>query len=111
MKIKLTEEQIETLVKAEKEKLIATHSADVEKLQKKLDKDIAGLIEKYSTYEITIGTSKGTRIKYNETQITNLYLSDKSISDIATALNYPMASTRAKIYKMVKDGKLKKRIK
>jgi len=109
MKIKLTDEQIETIVKAEKDQLQAAYNADVEKLKKKLDKDIAGLIEKYSTYEIPIGTSKGTRLKYNETQITNLYLSDKSIVEIATTLNYPLASTRAKIYKMVKDGKLKKR--
>ena len=108
-KIKLTEEQIAILIKDEKEKLQAAYNSDVEKLKRKFEKDIAGLTEKFVYFDFSAISTRKTRTAFDETKITGLYLEEKSVKEIATALNYPLPSTQAKISRMIKDGKLKKR--
>ncbi len=107
--IKLTDEQIESIVRVEKEKLETAFNNEVEKLRSKLSKDLAGLKDKYSNFTLTLGDDKKTRIKFDEKKITELYLDKKSVNEIAQILNYPLSSTRAKIYNMIKGKKLQKR--
>ncbi|NVN97260.1 hypothetical protein HXX01_03470 [Candidatus Nomurabacteria bacterium] len=90
--IKLTDEQIETITKAEKEKLLKNFDIEVAKLKSKLDSDLAKLSSKYGNLTINIDDEidepKET-IKFDYDLLKKLIDDGKTNKEIGVIMNYP----------------------
>ena len=105
VKIKLTKEQIDTLI-GEKSKLLTTSfEEEVDRLTKKHQSDLIALRKQFDTYEITIDdeapiVKRGRKNKIDEGKLKKLFGEGKPIADIARTLDASYAGITSKVKKL-----------
>ncbi len=94
MKIKLTEEQINSLIEGERELLQKKFDRDVEQLRKQLDNEMELLKKKYSSIDINIDIeekSKGVKKKMDENEWKEMFSKGMKNKEIANITGYNAA--------------------
>lgn len=103
MKIQLTEEQINMLIKNESDTLQKEFEANVKALEKKLQSDLSKLTEKYKFIEIPDTTPTKTRAKINKEELIEMVNNKTSLKELAEHFGTTEQSIRAKIWKLKKE--------
>lgn len=103
MKIKLTEDQINQLVKAKEAQIEQKFKSEIDKLTNLMDREILALRKKYENYEISIEqeeTKPSKRNPIDENKLIQLYKNNVSVNSIAKQLGASYAGVSVKIKKL-----------
>jgi hypothetical protein len=104
--IELTKNQIELLVKADKEQLLNNKTNAIEELEKNFEKELLKLNEKYKT--VTIDTDslvpakkgKAIRTKLDTELVTSMFTEGKSVKEISGIAGKSELAIRAALKKL-----------
>ena len=115
--IQLTEEQIEQIIRREKQLILETKEKaitqvkedfenKIKEINKKADNDIANLVNKYQNYsfplqyDLSVEKNMKSKKRFNVQQLEMLYCENKTVKEMADKMGKSEAAIRQKLYNM-----------